>query len=1607
MDEENELEEGEAWSGREDDSCIDPDAFSYIDKKIQDVLGHFQKDFEAGLSAENLGAKFGGYGSFLPTYQRSPLILSQPRSAQDVPSQNVTKSPYNPSVKVTNPNVSVTMSASCLKNNSVMVPPVDNSCKRDMCVNEPYIQESNSQHTSLDKPSNITDQKPLKVRIKVGSDNTLARNNVTIYSTLGLDLSSPSSFEDSPHGSIGISSEFQDLPDESPKTIFQVMTCFVVPGGLLLSPLQESLFQLVLKDNSFVNKGKRGMLFQGTPEMNSDFAYYSTCSREVKGQMEQQTKSSEHKGRPRVIKNADGKNDVNLIREIDIETQGGQELAPSSISNNADRKAERLMVGNTAKDDTKMLDHQWKMNEASLKGISTFPGAVDDKPYDLIESTTNNEITNSGNEITCSRGKLNLRASRTEKKLEEQNSNKQKNDNSELQKEVRRKVDKDFGPYSNGQKRRNGQITEPADHIESNSFPHKEKAMGRKDQISDGKKKPKSRINFRSSGEFLKDNISGSSSAALKERKKNSHARTDHAEKKSNALKSHKQSSGASFREFHGNIKWDNKSEPSENEVGSQDFHSKRKGKSMKPKHEKSVVSTHTFKEKSGCKKVEETLTSGTFIDEPILTPLTCNVLATDATVAPPAPAIINDEWVCCDICGKWRLLPYETNPSDLPNTWQCNMLNWLPGMNSCEIGEEETTNALIALYLPLAPENGATLDGCHNVASSSTSFAGGLPLGQRIEVNIQNVHGTGKRKNTLKDASDMLSHSTPKCFPDTVNRGQLASVKCEISNEANKHHPVELNSMNKVGLVNESRSSDFNREKQKIKQKYKQKNLGFYSDEDDHGRQSEKHLKLKSKREVDQDDLGSSKKPRKEILQYSDKECSNHNLSMEAFEETGIGGCSTAGIATNESKQRKLPMPKDLKCDSDVNSAASSKRLRDEVQFNALYVDKSNNLDLSAKKRKVKEWQEGEPNHEALVTSQHLVENEVIVKGALSESKPVKNRKALLSIPEGEGSKATKLNSKMDQKGKLTRMALPTSIEHLPDRINRQASYTMVEEHRSNQSRGNSASPRNLEFNCLKGDMVHSQPLAAANSSSSKVSGSRKSRSNLKETKGSPIESVSSSPSRIPRIEKPSCKRILEQNVDVINAGFSVLRSPKGCADSEVNGGSAPSGNDRKERVFSLQHRGCKSDLGKSKLRISGSCKEMNLQSTKNSIGCRLEDSFGPCESEKGNTQEMDEKDILRKKDVTLKWMTVRQDNISTLTVQENMNANGTSQNEKALNHPCSDRINCGELPSELGRSQLKLTSGNEQETKSWGPPLVSSPLKASKTALEVVDAVSADVLNFVKQHKQPDIRNGLHHNNLRHAAPDGPDPSSPIRKENHSVMLKEARDLKHTANRLKSEGLELESTALYFEAAMKFLHVAALMEPINFDCAKQAEAGQMYFETAKLCKFVAHEYEKIKEMAATALAYKCVEVAYMKSAYSKRPNASKDLNELQAAFQFLPPGESPSSSASDVDNLNNQAILGKDASGKDGSSPQVAGNSVIAARHHQLMWLLRYINDINCAFEATRKSHIAFEAAIVSLQKDRVDGMSYVRKALDCNFYNIEGLLRLVRLSLESIGR
>ncbi|KAK8540921.1 hypothetical protein V6N13_060972 [Hibiscus sabdariffa] len=225
----------------------------------------------------------------------------------------------------------------------------------------------------------------------------------------------------------------------------------------------------------------------------------------------------------------------------------------------------------------------------------------------------------------------------------------------------------------------------------------------------------------------------------------------------------------------------------------------------------------------------------------------------------------------------------------------------------------------------------------------------------------------------------------------------------------------------------------------------------------------------------------------------------------------------------------------------------------------------------------------------------------------------------------------------------------------------------------------------------------------------------------------------------------------------------------------------------------------------------------------------------------------------------------------------------------------------------------------------------------------------------------------------------------------------LKEAKDLKHLADRVKNSGSNVESTALYFQAALKFLHSASLLESCNGDTAKHGEmiqSMQIYSSTAKLCEFCAHEYERLKDMAAASLAYKCMEVAYMRVIYSSHANANRDRRELQTALQMVPPGESPSSSASDVDNLNHPDKI---ALPKGVSSPQVAGNHVISARNRpNFVRLLNFAQDINYAMEASRKSQTAFAAANAS-STGGGEAISSVKKALDFNFLDVEGVLRL----------
>ncbi|MQL89065.1 hypothetical protein Taro_021639 [Colocasia esculenta] len=333
----------------------------------------------------------------------------------------------------------------------------------------------------------------------------------------------------------------------------------------------------------------------------------------------------------------------------------------------------------------------------------------------------------------------------------------------------------------------------------------------------------------------------------------------------------------------------------------------------------------------------------------------------------------------------------------------------------------------------------------------------------------------------------------------------------------------------------------------------------------------------------------------------------------------------------------------------------------------------------------------------------------------------------------------------------------------------------------------------------------------------------------------------------------------------------------------------------------------------------------------------------------------------------------------------------------------------------TERSRSH-SLPQPRDKLPEAQDPQTVLPNAKAGRSVLSV-DVMIGDV-SKAQQQPKVDSQNGAHQSSSVHTITKKHDIPSPMKRDgNHlaaSVVLKEATDLKHTANRLKKAGLEHESTDLYFQAALKFLHVASLLESSRAESDKHAESTQsmsMYSQTARLCGFCAHEYEKQKEMAAAAaLAYKCMEVAYMKVVFSRYSSASKDCHELQTTLHMVPssnrsccPRESPSSSALDIENAN-QSMADKAGPLKSINSPQMATSHVIAAHHRPTFGrLLNFVQGVSYAMEASRKSHTAYTAANDGPEESRCgpEGIASVRKVLNFSFHDVEGLLLAVRRS------
>ncbi|KAH7517109.1 hypothetical protein FEM48_Zijuj09G0027500 [Ziziphus jujuba var. spinosa] len=1695
--EDTELEEGEACSypnNGDYDASIDPDiALSYLDEKLQDVLGHFQKDFEGGVSAENLGAKFGGYGSFLPTYQRSP-VCSHPRTPPKVQKHSTPRSPNNLQVEGCRSNSLVSSSVaqsgghwpastSSTSLPALKAPAGNDSGKQEMSMAATCVAESTPRFDSINKRSaNVPDQKTLKVRIKVGSDNLSTRKNAAIYSGLGLDDSPTSSLDDSPSESEGISHEPQNVPFESPTSILQqIMTSFPVHGGLLLSPLPDDLIHLIEKEK-LSKEGRYVPLARGGPD---SFGPLLNGSDTMKGggkiMGKKNMKPAERNDNSAESKNAnngDARNGIGGVtkREQDLDALICEELVSKTLK--------LPILSNSYSTSGDMILSRGKNN----KGIVRDKLSSDQVEEEPMEST-----------FTQEHGWVEKpKASSAGKGLEDRKRSSIDEIPVLPNKEGQQKGEKNYDSVKDGYVAKGRKVLS-TEIMDSSKQKANQKAILHeqqttlhlgKDQPFPGKKKKSKGSHGTLAMEVAKESLKVGSSVAPKT-KKSIHM-DNSASNSDSEIKLRKDLGRTSIhRDFFGDL------EEEENQTDLLEVPSENK---LKDAHmvTKSLSAIENAPEGSGANKFDKQSPSASYpVVASNVAPHSGNGPISDSAPATVAPVVIEESWVCCDKCQKWRLLPLGTNPDHLPEKWLCSMLNWLPGLNRCSVSEEETTKALIALYQLPAPESQ------NNLHNNPGGYFSGATLAnfRHPDQNPQNFGwhtalGNGKKKHlTNKEGPTQLSNSVKKIMQ--------ASVKSRSLNDVN-NSPL----MAEPDLQQVSKSSDLSVEKQKYKHKEKLRAVEPPTDGGD-----TKNLKMRSKKDSDQDSSRASKKIKTENKNITDEDwASDHSGATGKVRPSSSSGLPASSSGKDRIKYSDRSSSKDSK-DSKFDAkdrfqvSVMKPKVKGEVSVDDGSIDMGNTETRdNPKKRRIKEFQNG-----PLSGTGNLQDSTAFVKEEFSENDYRKEKKARTRT-EGKESSGSKGNGRTDKKS------------------------SRMKNQQLGQDLGSSLSQRSLEgMDCLKRDLGSIQAPLAATSSSSKVSGSHKTKSSFHEVKGSPVESVSSSPMRISNPNKlMSVTRDLTVKDDLLNAGHFANGSPKLSYDGEDFGGSDQTRAGRKDKAAIVAHHGSLEStvhdfqdrdfnhIGSKARKQASSPSIIKIQQSMNGAVDNSDqdtqhpnkpldpDQFGGGEKEndchyrangyhsrksgKGSSSRLKDKNRSSKSDLDMDKVknsdvhdephsyspsceVKPRDGKSKLQVKsgdksdeiENkfLNRKACSGNFFSESSKRENQLNLGDQdgldlkvdaisrkeafsPKQIllqeckEKSSQKLVSGktNQMETASGrgrSPPMppsggsqidslahcprpVTGLLKGNGAdTLQVNAAEGNDVLKFQKQIRKGDEQNGYRPISSRHPTKNGHrvrdlDTPSPVRRDpsGHAanVALKEAKDLKRMADRFKNSGLNTERTGLYLQAALKFLHGASLLESSNCDSVKHNDMTQsvhIYSSTAKLCEFCAHEYEKSKDMAAAALAYKCVEVAYMRVIYSTHASVSKDRHELLTALQMIPPGESPSSSASDVDNLNNPTTVDKVAIPKGVTSPQVAANHVIAGRHRtHFSRLLTFTQDICFAMEASRKSRIAFAAVNANMGEAKYgEGISSIKKALDFNFQDIDGLLRLLRLAMEAISR
>ncbi|CAN6468774.1 unnamed protein product [Victoria cruziana] len=1743
--EECELEEGEACSYRDDDCGLhEPDIdvdFSYIDDRIRDVLGHFQKDFESGAFTDNSGAKYGGYGSFLPPPQRSPPTLPHSGGSARAQHSSTPSRGDQPSESIRQ---NLTHQASSAPPARCIPTPTSMQAVTSVSCSDASARKNTGAHASVHSAAESSPKcepvlktssgngQSLKVRFKVQQENSSARNNAAIYSGLGLDISPSSSLEDSLDSSGELSPDIREAPDESPNSILEVMTSLAIPNIPLLSPLSDGLLHLMEKEKLFHRDVK-----SGTGQKNGSDAEAVLSDlpsgKDLKGQKIKTIRPFDKPGKSNEVNNTSSQieeKNISLIvkKESDVNALDGKEHVDAS-------KPLVLAITREKEKAKKVLDKYGKPVEvkhansiSDEKGITSLikkemnidaPEATDEEEAKEVSASPGiNRPGKIENEKVPVKERLTFKTNLSEKPREDQRELIFK-DNVDFRKDAKVKYEAKFSASKDivQETKCSSSFTDsPNQKSTERIFVHDaadQKAQGKDDLV----KKKNSQSNRNSSSDSSKEK---SKSAVFKQRKKDTLGRDDILETQLDMMGMKEFNKRVLDRDCQNGPTRDINNGHVERRLESFNNHVVDK---ISANHLDKETYEHRGKPNERIEGRRFETVSGIGVNGESTAPSTAgNGLASDAD---------SDHWVCCDKCQKWRLHPENIS---LPKKWICSMQSWLPGLNKCNIGEQEAINTFYALYRVQDHQNGL-----HAPSSGTVSIANLADVPYDVPSHGSNLFSdsaiptNGKKKHMFKDTQ--FSLNATNSLPSTTKKDQQNSVKSRSLNDVNQC-PSDPTLLSKDGTMHVNKDHEYIHGKQKHKQKEKHKLLKSYSSGGDYVG-PRLHSKSKSKRGEPQLDNQVPKKVKLDDLPYVDEELNSKNEMRKKISNgfpTKLAGGS-AQMYDNGNKEydnfvKKLKDQASYPLDGErrVNPGAMS----------TTELDKN---ETATKKRKMKEWQEIQEIGEGPVNKRRLSDVRDLAR-ELSEHRQEKKVKSSKS----DGRESSTSNGRTESKGRVTQVVLDGSGDPIFD-ATEDGSRVIYEKE---SLRGNMVSKRISEgTDSLKKEV---QLSAGAASSSSKISGSRKMKSNPQEVKGSPVGSVSSSPLRVSNLDKSVSRRNFTAMDEAVNAGLATSCSPQRLSDGEVDIGISRSASILKDKFCPVEHslqdvdkltrssvldahkEACDNQGGDKKnwkpgnsleactIHLVNSIHELGpqnqlaggvrnkdsdlerknyavvsgLSQTKSEKGSssRLKDTqlIGKSDSVKGKFKSSDSCDenlelystknaddiIVNARDGSLfnedprddisryKGKTKPSKDVNSLEIKDAIKC---SSEKKRDGHPMITHLEHSDIRGSLasakqqsdsatgkvkgihkdGRSSLLQTSQpltSKEDKRSLSPSILErtdrnlasakgnaksfslseskqectkdtfSSHMGSKVEGFSANASNGDGLKSLKQLKRPDGSTTINNGNLRHPAVNGVmgregDGRSPVRKENGHAAIKEAKDLKHSADRLK-DGPEMDSMSLYFGAALKFLHGASLLEPNDMDVAKQGDeyySVQVYLDTVKLCEFCARFYERRKDFAAAALAYKCIEVAYMRVIFLKHWHANRVRHELQAALPNLP-GESPSSSASDVDNLNNLGIPEKALQVKGVSSPQKPCSLVINSRNRRNVdYLLNLATDVSSAMDALKKSQNAF-AAVSGSSGERQYGpedISAVKKAIEFSFHDVERLLHLVRLAVDKISR